>query len=535
MRIGLDLDNTIVCYDDVFVREANQMELLVSDGYKSKDQVKEALQAGPDGERRWQTLQGKVYGPCMDQARLFPGVALFLMRCKARGDNVYVVSHKTEFGHFDPTRTRLRQAAIRWMTENGFFDPTLYGLQKENVFFLSTRAEKVSQIGRLDLDVFVDDLEEVLLDESFPRIKKILFGNPVTKSKDVTARGSWIDIGDELFGAMTDLEQCEVLEGIVHEPIASVSRASRSGNSKVFCVMTESGRKYAAKFYPDLRWDSRPRLQRESSAYRLLEHLDFTPKLVCAQVELNVGVFEWIEGKKPGSSNPGAIQSALEFTRVLKELYDRSDQNFPEASEACLSVFELVSQIENRLLALDSIEHQELQAFLRGRLRPLWKGILARQSQWWSDVAKDSTLPLEKQTLSPSDFGFHNAIEREDGRILFNDFEYFGRDDPVKLIADFLWHPGMRLTPMEKEQWIRGTFGIFAADSGLVARLRNTWAYYGVRWALIILNSFRLLGRTEDRKQSSSQIDDKFRSAQLQKASDVCNLLQEHRLECPYV
>jgi len=118
---------------------------------------------------------------------------------------------------------------------------------------------------------------------------------------------------------------------------------------------------------------------------------------------------------------------------------------------------------------------------------------------------------------------------------LFNDFEYFGRDDPVKLIADFLWHPGMRLTPMEKEQWIRGTFGIFAADSGLVARLRNTWAYYGVRWALIILNSFRLLGRTEDRKQGSSQIDDKFRSAQLQKASDVCNLLQEHRLECPYV
>ena len=43
-----------------------------------------------------------------------------------------------------------------------------------------------------------------------------------------------------------------------------------------------------------------------------------------------------------------------------------------------------------------------------------------------------------ERTLSPSDFGFHNALKRSDGRIVFLDFEYFGWDDPAKMTAEEL-------------------------------------------------------------------------------------------------
>ena len=45
--------------------------------------------------------------------------------------------------------------------------------------------------------------------------------------------------------------------------------------------------------------------------------------------------------------------------------------------------------------------------------------------------------------LSPSDFGFHNTIKSK--KLYFIDFEYFGLDDPVKLVIDFILHPGMKL------------------------------------------------------------------------------------------
>ena len=54
-------------------------------------------------------------------------------------------------------------------------------------------------------------------------------------------------------------------------------------------------------------------------------------------------------------------------------------------------------------------------------------------------------LPKSERCLSPSDFGFHNAICDVNGVYHFVDFEYFGWDDPAKMICDFILHPGMDL------------------------------------------------------------------------------------------
>ena len=43
---------------------------------------------------------------------------------------------------------------------------------------------------------------------------------------------------------------------------------------------------------------------------------------------------------------------------------------------------------------------------------------------------------MAQRALSPSDFGLHNALRGQDGQLRFVDFEYFGWDDPVKLVSD---------------------------------------------------------------------------------------------------
>jgi len=70
---------------------------------------------------KWQALQGYVYGKGIQGATPFAGVGDFLRCARSSGDAVVVVSHKTEFGHFDPDYVNLRQAAMQWMHEQGFF------------------------------------------------------------------------------------------------------------------------------------------------------------------------------------------------------------------------------------------------------------------------------------------------------------------------------------------------------------------------------------------------------------------------------
>ena len=177
MLIGIDFDNTIARYDSVFTMKAKKEGLVTSDWQGTKQDLKQKLYSIQDGGRIWQKIQGQVYGPYMYMAELFPGVARFLLRCKLQGHTVFIVSHKTKYGHFDSTKTPLRQAALDWMHAKGFFDE--FAIHRENIFFADTRYGKVEKIRDLSLDVFIDDLEEVFAEDNFPNIKKILFSNSI--------------------------------------------------------------------------------------------------------------------------------------------------------------------------------------------------------------------------------------------------------------------------------------------------------------------------------------------------------------------
>src|SRR5947209_6805143 len=174
-RIGIDFDNTIVAYDNAFLAAAKERSLLARDFSGDKRVIRDAIRLLPEGELAWQRLQSFVYGQRLDRAELFEGVDAFLHRCRAEGHEVFIVSHKTEHGHFDPQQVSLRKAALSWMEGRGFFHASGYAIPVENVFFESSRADKLRRIAALECTCFIDDLEEVLNDPSFPPIKRILF------------------------------------------------------------------------------------------------------------------------------------------------------------------------------------------------------------------------------------------------------------------------------------------------------------------------------------------------------------------------
>jgi len=195
--IGVDFDNTLVNYDEIMYISSLQKGLISPDTAKNKKEIRDTIRLLPDGEIEWQKLQAEVYGPRMDGAELIDGVPAFFEFCKTNNLAVRIVSHKTEFANYDRTGTSLREASLQWMRKNGFFMPDGLALSESSVFFESTRAEKIGRIIELGCTHFIDDLEELFLEESFPGdVKKILYAPHGYKQApaDVRAAASWQEI-----------------------------------------------------------------------------------------------------------------------------------------------------------------------------------------------------------------------------------------------------------------------------------------------------------------------------------------------------
>jgi hypothetical protein len=196
MRIGIDFDNTLIDYDRVFLEAARERGLVPRDFAGSKKAVRDAIRLLPDGEPDWQRLQGYVYGAGIGGAVPFPGAREFLLGCARAGIATFIVSHKTRFGHYDPTRVDLRQAARDWMGAQGFLEV----VPADRLYFEDDRANKLARIGALGCTHFIDDLEEVFTDPLFPAgVRRILLAERGADSCDLLC-GSWHEVAAAILG-----------------------------------------------------------------------------------------------------------------------------------------------------------------------------------------------------------------------------------------------------------------------------------------------------------------------------------------------
>ncbi|HEX2548932.1 MAG TPA: aminoglycoside phosphotransferase family protein [Gammaproteobacteria bacterium] len=265
------------------------------------------------------------------------------------------------------------------------------------------------------------------------------------------------------------------------------------GNSRVYCIDAD-GKKWALKSYPSTKSDKRHRLGAELLTYQFLNQhqISAVPSLNTYTETENWLIMEWIQGEIPSTYYDTDITQAINFLESIYQLNTHAN-HLPLASEACLSLKILLTQIQHRFDNLYRIadNEPELMAFLVNDFLSLFKfyettavnGFL--QHHW----NIDETLSETKRSLIPADFGFHNSIRDKNGKLFFFDFDYFGWDDPVKLLADIIWHPKMCLSQKHREQFIKGLTEIYKDDT-FILRFHFTKPLYGLRWVLILLNEF---------------------------------------------
>lgn len=172
MILGLDFDNTLIRYDELFYQVALDKGLIPSDLSKTKNTVRDYLrQVGKEDE--WTLLQGEVYGRRIQEAMAFEGMQEALKKIATQSERMFLISHKTRTPYMGQ-QYDLHQAAIGWLQGHAFFDMEGLGWQENQVFFELTKEEKVQRIVQLGCTHYIDDLPEIL--RMLPdTVQKILF------------------------------------------------------------------------------------------------------------------------------------------------------------------------------------------------------------------------------------------------------------------------------------------------------------------------------------------------------------------------
>jgi hypothetical protein len=204
-------------------------------------------------------------------------------------------------------------------------------------------------------------------------------------------------------------------------------------------------------------------------------------------------LFAWVEGTKLRSESvdKAAVGRMAEFLKLVNTPAARlaaDSRSLPAASEAGLTPRDHLLTTRRRIATLLGIPDRsevvaEMKAFVATR-------VAAAVDRW--EVSTGSAL-LNRSTapvFSPSDFGFHNVLVDESGRLVFIDFEHAGWDDAAKLCADFLVQPECVLSRELRLSFLDGmTRGTAFADD-LAERTLTLLPLQAAKWTLIILNPF---------------------------------------------
>ena len=94
MIIGIDLDNTIINYDETFLKIAIKKKLILKREIITKELLKKQIIKKSNIEK-WKEIQGIAYGKNIFQSRIMNFFLDFLILCKLRNFKIL----RATFGH----------------------------------------------------------------------------------------------------------------------------------------------------------------------------------------------------------------------------------------------------------------------------------------------------------------------------------------------------------------------------------------------------------------------------------------------------
>jgi hypothetical protein len=313
---------------------------------------------------------------------------------------------------------------------------------------------------------------------------------------------------------LTNLDPAGVAARLAGQPVERIEPVRGGGNNRLFRV-TCAGTPFALKLYAGSPSEARERYGREYTGLTFLWRRGERriPEPLALSEPAQAALYAWLPGEPGGAARNADLEAMSSFARSLFEARGEAGAvELPEAREAVLSAAGLRSQLAGRLARLWSVEPD------RPELGPLLADIEREVARQLPAGLDGEALDPADRTLSPSDFGTHNALRTPQG-LAFVDFEYFGWDDPVKLVADVLWHPGMALESPARQKFFAAAADVYKVQPSFLARFERHAPTYVLRWALIVLNEF--LPEVWQRRVAAGAVDDApaARARQLEKAA----------------
>lgn len=241
--------------------------------------------------------------------------------------------------------------------------------------------------------------------------------------------------------------------------------------------------------------DPRDRLGQEWAFLEFLRSIGSgkAPEPIAKNAPSRFALLEFIVGDPPQEITESDILDAVRFFAEMNSQREFA-KNLPPVSEACFSMQEHLDSVLKRVERLTQIQpdsevHVETIGFIESAITPLWKTIKARIEKI-SSSDRQSILPVSERCLSPSDFGFHNALRQSDGSLRYVDFEYAGWDDPAKTLIDFTNQPDRVLPDDLATLFLKKTSSLFPNPESLHKRITLLTPLYQLKWACICLNAF---------------------------------------------
>ncbi len=283
-------------------------------------------------------------------------------------------------------------------------------------------------------------------------------------------------------------------------PVRALKRLEGGKNNRVFRVETDAEPLALKLYHADPR-DTRDRLGHEWSflTHGWARGVRAIPEPLARDVTAHAGLYSFVGGDKlrPDQVTQNHIDAALDFILRINAP-PRDIAALPQGSEACFSLDQHLATVDRRVARLSDLDPHapfgaEAAAFVRGSLAPVWREVRARIDRDVRALGLDAALAESEVCLSPSDFGFHNALV-EGGQMAFIDFEYAGRDDPAKLASDFFCCPEIPAPVRYHGRFVDGLVAGLGLAPSHAERCRILLDAYRVKWSCIVLNDFLPLG-----------------------------------------
>lgn len=266
-------------------------------------------------------------------------------------------------------------------------------------------------------------------------------------------------------------------------------------NNRAYAV--EAGeRRFFLKQYFRHPADPRDRFASETAFLRFCASIELhnVPRLLAADDGCGLALLEFIDGVRitPESLRNSDVDQALEWLATLNSRKSHPlAASLPNAADMRDTIQGHLELVESRVRRLESIPQNGpdfdcARELINTRLLPLWRTLRDHIAR--AEIPPQ--LACGHRILSPSDFGFHNALRRPDGRLCFVDFEYAGWDDPAKTLADFFLQPAIPPPRARYGDALRIISSAADNPPGFAERARLLHPLFGVKWCCILLNEF---------------------------------------------